>query len=212
MFQKSQNSDYLKVIIKRAKAEYLTWVEQFLDIIEANIDLKRQNTINDIGCNVGQFWKGLARRKLKIKYRGFDIEPVYLKAAKSIFPEAKNCFYLVDIARKVPPRADISVVSATLEHLEFLFPGLDHILKSTTKLLLLRTFLAEYRDKTIFIKKNAKTYYYINAYSFSEIAEYLEKYGFKTEIVRDRYTDSLPKYLGQKIVRTQYVVIGRKNE
>lgn len=212
MFQESQDSEYLKVIIARAKDEYLTWVEQFLDIIEAKIDLKKQSTLNDIGCNVGQFWKGLARRKLRIKYRGFDIEPVYLKAAKSIFPEAKNCFYLLDITRKEPPRADVSVVSATLEHLEFLFPGLDHILKNTTKLLLLRTFLAEHGDKSIFMKKSAKTHYYINVYSFSEVLEYLDRYNFKTEVVRDRYTDSMPKYLGQGIVRTHYVVIGRKNE
>jgi trans-aconitate methyltransferase len=210
MFQKSQDNEYLKVIIGRAKDEYLTWVEQFLDIIEANIDLKKTKHLNDVGCNIGQFWKGLARRKLRIKYRGFDIEPLYLKTAKSIFPEVKELFYFLDITRKVPPRADISVVSATLEHLEFLFPGLDHIFKSTTKQLLLRTFLAENRDKSIFMKENAKTFYYINSYSFSEISEYLEKYGFKTEIVRDRYTDSLPKYLGRGIVRTQYVVIGRK--
>ncbi len=211
MFQKSQDNKYLKIIIGRAKNEYLTWVEQFLDIIETNIDLKKQNTLNDIGCNVGQFWKGLARRKLGIKYRGFDIEPTYLKAAKSIFPQAGNCFHFLDITRKEPPRADISVVSATLEHLEFLFPGLNYILKSTTKLLLLRTFLAEHNDKSIFMKEGAETYYHINAYSFSEILEYLGRNGFKAEVVRDRYTDSMPKYLGQGIVRTHYVIIGRKN-
>ncbi len=33
MFHASQNQEYFELIIKRAKEEYLVWVEQFLDII-----------------------------------------------------------------------------------------------------------------------------------------------------------------------------------
>ena len=84
MFQKSQNSEYLDTIIERAKNKYLIWVVQFLDIVRENISLKRRQKLNDIGCNVGQFWKGLKRREFNIEFRGYDIEPQYIAIAKSI--------------------------------------------------------------------------------------------------------------------------------
>lgn len=62
MFQESQNKEYLQLCIDRAKDVELTWVEQFLDIIFDKVDHARQLRLNDIGCNLGQFWKGLKKR------------------------------------------------------------------------------------------------------------------------------------------------------
>jgi len=208
----SQNKEYFNEIVRRVKEDYLVWVEQFLDIIEANIDSQNANTLNDIGCNVGQFWKGLKRRNLNIQYRGYDIEPIYIQTAKSIFPEINNFLYLINITKEKPKHTDISVTSAILEHLESLSPGLDNILETTDKLIILRTFMSESNEKFEFIKENEKILYCINQYSFIKVLSLFEKYGFKTNVIRDRYTDSLPKYLGQDILRTQYIIVGKKNE
>ena len=59
MFHESQDKEYLDLCIYRAKNVYLEWVEQFLDIIHENVKLDGTKTLNDIGCNVGYFWKGL---------------------------------------------------------------------------------------------------------------------------------------------------------
>ena len=88
MFQNTQNKTYLDIITYRVQNDYLTWCEQFLDLIESNLMLPgSQYLINDIGCNAGQFYKSLKRRNLKAVYRGFDIEQAYLDIAKATFPE-----------------------------------------------------------------------------------------------------------------------------
>lgn len=212
MFHASQNQQYLDEIVRRVNDEYLVWVEQFLDIIEEHYDCLGEGNIrlNDVGCCVGQFWKGLKRRRLDIEYYGIDVESKYINTALEIFPELKDHLIQMDITQEKPDDSQITVVSATLEHLQFLYPALDHILKTTEKLVLIRTFLGEHTSKSIFMKKGALFPYYVNQYSFCEILECFEIHDFETIVVRDVYTDSMPKYLGQGIVRTQYLVIGNK--
>ena len=211
MFQASQNEQYFDEIVRRANDEYLVWVEQFLDIIEEHYDgLGGTQRLDDIGCCVGQFWKGLKQRQFDIEYYGIDVESRDINTALEIFPELRDHLIQMDITREIPDDSQITVVSATLEHLPFLYPALDHILKTTEKLVLIRTFLGEHTSKSIFMKKEASSPYYINQYSFGEILESFELHDFETKVLRDVYTDSMPKYLGQGIVRTQYLVIGNK--
>ncbi|OGN00828.1 MAG: hypothetical protein A3B91_02495 [Candidatus Yanofskybacteria bacterium RIFCSPHIGHO2_02_FULL_41_29] len=216
MFHKTQNKESLKIFLARMKGPLLTWVEQFLDLLEPH--LTPSTTLNDIGCNVGQFYKGLVEKKIKIDYRGFDIEPIYLAQAKKIFPSAKNNFQILDITKETPPAADISVVSATLEHLENFSPALDHILASTKKIIIARTYLGEKQERDIMLKEHSQYPYPMNQYSFLDIFRTFAKYNFEAKIVRDRYTDSLPYYVpfetvpGQGLVRTQYVIVGRKTK
>lgn len=212
MFQASQNDEYLQRCIDRAKTTCLDWCEQFLDLVakECPDIISSHYSINDIGCNLGQFFKSLKKRNWSLDYRGYDIEKLYLDEAKKIFPELSVRLFELDITQQAPKEADISVVSATLEHLDFLSPGLDNILQSTRKLVVLRTFLGESGNKAIRMTPGAKTYYYVNQYSFCDVMSLFESHGFNAEIVRDRYTDSMPRYLNNGLVRTQYVVIGRK--
>lgn len=210
MFQKSQNKEYVQVIVDRAKNDYLVWVEQFLDIIQENINSQKSYVLNDIGCCVGQFWKGLKRRDFKINYQGYDIEPLYIKFAVKLFPEKKNSFHILDITKEKPPQVDITVISATLEHLDFYIPGILNVLETTKKLVVIRTFLGDIGDKSICLKKGARTGYWVNQFSFVEILSLFDHYGFETEVKRDRYTESLPRYLGDGIVRTQYVIVAKR--
>ena len=63
-FSQAQSEAYIELCKYRIKNVYLTWVEQFLDLIEDNIDTSIEFCINDIGCNLGLFYKGLMRRIL----------------------------------------------------------------------------------------------------------------------------------------------------
>lgn len=211
MFQESQDKEYLELCIHRAKNIDLTWVEQFLDIICDSVSPDHQLRLNDIGCNLGQFWKGLKKRGgNNIQYFGYDFETVYLEEAKKIFPEISERLLHLDITTGKPPDCDITVCSATLEHLEYLQPGLDNMLQSTRRLFLLRTFLGDNSLKAIRMKEGAKTYYNIHQFSFNEIFLSLERNGFSAKVLRDRYTDSMPNYLDNGIIRTFFIVAGNK--
>ncbi|MEI8011096.1 MAG: methyltransferase domain-containing protein [Candidatus Omnitrophota bacterium] len=205
-FQKSQDADYLDVCVKRMGGPVLTWVEQCLGLIH---DPGRPR-LNDIGCNVGQFYKGIREKGINIDYAGYDIEAVYLEKARLLFPDEAARFHYLDIVKSVPREADISVISATLEHVDDHIIALDNILKTSKKQVILRTFLGERDIRAIFKKELAESYYYINQFDFTGLLERFDRHGFRTEVLRDVYTDSMPKYLGQGVLRTQFVINGKK--
>ena len=221
MFQSTQTDEYLQMCIHRARHEYLTWVEQALDLIEQHQrppgnGAQYRKSINDIGCNLGQFWKGLIRRETlrEWTYTGYDVEDAYLRAAKEVFPELSTRLRQLDIAREIPSEADISVASAVVEHLDNFVSGLENILRSSHEMVILRTFLG---DATILARrtqKGAVKSYPVNQYSFSEVLGLFNSVGFATKVVRDNYTDSMPVFLdsadGAALVRTQYVVVGTR--
>lgn len=201
---------YFKALTERINSAYLVWVEQFLDILEeeANLTGESAKSLNDAGSNVGQFWKGLKRRNLNIDYCGYELEPSYLGVARSLFPEAK--FVQLDLSREPLERASFSVMSATLEHLEQLQPGLNHFLDATGELFILRTFLGETSKQALMKFDGTSDYYFVNQYSFEELLGACVSGGFDVEVRRDRFTDSLPKFLARGIIRTQYIVLGKR--
>ena len=210
MFDKTQNEEFMQVMEARLRNDYLDWVEQFLDIIEAELTLQYPLSLNDIGCNVGHFWKGLKRRNLDIDYCGYDIEERYLAFGRSFFPELEEKLILSDITQERPRQADVTVVSATLEHLPELSPGLDNLFETTSRLAVIRTFLGEDSRHDSYLKPEAELPYGISQFAFTDFLGQLDHLGFSTEVVRERHTDSMPKFIAQGIVRTQYVVIARR--
>jgi len=206
MFHASQNDDYFKVILDRVKNQYLTWCEQILDLIEARCPVSK--SLNDLGCNVGQFYKALLRRQLALAYRGYDIEALYLKTAASLFPSAD--FRSIDLTAEKPERADISVSSATIELIADPYPALEHLLATTAETAFIRTFLGETHLVDAYQKEGAERPYMIHQFSFSEVEEICDRHGFSIEVIHDRYTGSEPKDLGQNVIRSAYVVMARK--
>ena len=205
-WQHLHSPEYLESCTWRIKNIYLTWVEQFLDILE-EFDLADKR-VNDIGCNLLQFYKGMRKRKLLLQYYGYDIEEQYLDLAKGFFPEVEGRIQKVNIVKKQPQMADFSVVSAILEHLPSLSPGLENILRSTREVILLRTFLGEKAITQKAFAKGAREKYWVNQYSFEEILNLFSEHGFESVVLRDRFTDSMPKLVLRDLVRTQYVVRG----
>lgn len=212
MFHQTQNKDYLDLMIHRALHEDLDWVEQYLDRLQdfygEELKFKR---IHDLGCAVGLFWKGIKRRNWSLNYFGYDIEPIYLQEAQSLFPELSGRLYVLDIDKQCPSVvADITVVSGMLEHISEYTLALQNILNSTREMLLLRTFLGNVTQKAIYQKKDAQFPYVINQYSFKEILSTCQAQGFKVIILTDQHTQSLPVTLSEDIVRTFYVIEATK--
>lgn len=210
MFQKSQDEEYIKLIIKRMEdPNLLTWVSQTIKIIEPHIIEK--TVINDIGCQNGQFYKGLINLKNNIVYNGYDIESLYLELFRTHFKNNVYNLFNIDFEKEKLLECDISVISATLEHCDN-EKVLNNILNSTRKISIIRTFLGENYKSNTRKKANAITTYKIQQFSFEEICAEIDKYGFNCKIIRDEHTDSIPQIIdidvnGQSIIRTQYIIV-----
>lgn len=205
MFHKSQNKEYLELCVERTLGDKFDWVNQFLDILGNTV-----GTINDIGCNVGQFYKALGGKN-KTNYVGYDIEPIYIEKAKELFPDGK--FSLLNINNESPRSADISISSATVEHCGS--SALDNILSTTKKLAIVRTLVGMKHEEDYHQKKGSAPYI-VKQFSFEEIFKTFVKNGFRVKLEMDRHTKSLPYYIQNEeypdrgIIRTQYVIVGEK--
>lgn len=205
MFHKSQNKEYLELCVERTLENKFNWVNQFWGILGNTV-----GTINDIGCNVGQFYKSL-NGKNKTNYIGYDIEPIYIEKAKELFPSGR--FVILDINKELPRSTDISISSATIEHCGP--SALDNILSTTRKHAIIRTMLGMKHEEDYHQKKGSEPYI-VKQFSFKEIFRTFARNGFKVKLEIDSHTKSLPYYIQNEeqpdkgIIRTQYLIIGER--
>ena len=101
-----------------------------------------------------------------------------------------------------------------LEHLPGHMPALKHLADGARKTFLLRTFLGD-SEQIHSIPSPVSEYQtthrkYNNRYSFRAVLGYLESLGFRTRVLRDRYTDSAPQWV-DGAVRTFYIVEAHRN-
>jgi hypothetical protein len=170
----------------------LIWVTQFLNLIKNKKEISKIKNlkINDIGCNLFQFYKGIKKKKLRYNYFGYEFDRTYINYGLKFFPELKKKYKLANIEKINFKTCDVSVISATLEHLNSPFSTLGNILKSTRKMILLRTFCGRKNIKKLYYNAAyIKKPYYINQYSLKKIKEIFKKYGFsKITIITDKAT------------------------
>ena len=98
-WQHTQNSDYVKLIRDRIENVDLTWVKQFLDIINHEADTSNRISIKDIGCQSFQFYKQIKKNKLPYDYYGYELDESYVKIGLEYFPELKKNIYLGDFTK-----------------------------------------------------------------------------------------------------------------
>jgi hypothetical protein len=146
----TQNDEYLQLCVERLDKPILKWVNQIATMLP-----KEPFSINEIGCNVGHFYRVIQGKN--INYKGYDVSKTYLDIATQKFGEY---FYELDITKQVPQTADITIISATLEHLENFEDALKNIFLSTNKRVIIRTFVG-WRNKTNFYSKSGLSQSYI---------------------------------------------------
>ena len=211
---KTSTSD-IALYEERAKNVYLTWCSQVISILEKyNWNLKKIS-INDIGCNYGQVYKELKRRNLQDKYDyfGYDYDDNFMEIGKKNFPEIKEKFIKLDIEKNTPKISEISICSATFEHLDNPFPTLKNILRTTSQLMILRTFVGS--ENIDFIQKDKKIVenpYNINQFNLFDLSEIFFEYNFDFCCLKDEATKSLIYEVGKStsVFRKFYIIIGNK--
>jgi 2-polyprenyl-3-methyl-5-hydroxy-6-metoxy-1,4-benzoquinol methylase len=212
----TQNGDYLDLSVKRLSSPILNWVEQITDLINENLENinKKDIRINDIGCNVGHFYRNIDQINSKVTYTGFDISDTYLDVARSHFPEAN--FVHEDVGSKrfdiTKYECDISVISATLEHIEDYEQFLKNIFESTKSSVILRTFIGEKSLKDYCLKPGASQSYLIRQFKFEDLRDKSFNLDWADEVIEDKATDNKEKEVCKNILRTQKIINFKNNE
>jgi 2-polyprenyl-3-methyl-5-hydroxy-6-metoxy-1,4-benzoquinol methylase len=205
----TQNSDYLDVSEKRLSEPPLMWVNQFTEIINSKFETSQKIRINDIGCNVGHFARNINELKSNVDYRGIDISDVYLNIAKQKFPELR--FENQDFSSKELNRekfkCDISIISATLEHIQNYKHFLKNIFSSTQKLVLIRTFIGDESRKEYCQKENALKPYLIRQFKKEQLVNQVFNKDWAAEFHEDKATESKWKNICAEIRRKQIVIV-----
>ena len=205
----TQNDEYLKLSSQRLNEPPLIWVNQFTQIINDFIDEnKGKYAINDIGCNVGHFARNVELINADIAYRGIDISKTYLEIAKHHFPKLN--FFIEDFAQKELNisqfNCDISVVSATLEHIDDYEQFLSNIFKTTSQLVLIRTFVGETSEMDYCLKEGATQSYLIRQFVLSDLVNKNFNKDWLFEEIVDQATQSKPKVICNSITRSQQIL------
>ena len=210
----TQNKDYLDLSIKRLNEPALIWVSQFTDIINSKIKTidKPVLRINDIGCNVGHFYRNVNEIKSKVYYTGFDISQTYLDIAYNHFPEAH--FILEDLGSskfdKTKYNCDISIISATLEHIEEFEVFLENIFESTNDLVLIRTFTGDESRKDYCLKPGATQSYLIRQFQLAELKDKSFNSSWNCDEIEDLATGGVQKRVCDGIDRSQRILSFQK--
>jgi SAM-dependent methyltransferase len=204
----TQNNEYLKLSSQRLSEPPLIWVNQFTQLINDFIgDHKGKYVINDIGCNVGHFARNMELINSDIAYRGIDISKTYLEIAKHHFP--KLDFYIEDFAQKELKisqfNCDVSVVSATLEHIDDYEQFLSNIFKTTSQMVLIRTFVGETSEMDYCLKEGATQSYLIRQFVLSDLVNKGFNKDWIFEEIVDQATQSKPKVICNSITRIQQI-------
>ena len=212
-FSAISKNEYFQLLLRRMHGEEpeLTWLTQFRDILAQR--LCPGQTLLDVGCATGYAARALA--PLALDYLGVDAEPTYLEPARQWFSKCTGtAFAEHDIMTgPVVPARDAVICCAMLEHCAGLHPTLDNLARSCRSTLLLRTFMGHAEELVSIPSPNpafADVYRKpVNQYAFSDIFNALDDHGFDSLILRDRYTDSMPRFVyGQ--VRTFHVLLATR--
>ena len=210
----TQNKDYLDLSITRLNEPALIWVSQFTDIINSKMKSfdKPALNINDIGCNVGHFYRNINKIESKVNYTGFDISKTYLDIAHNYFPEAN--FILEDVSSskfdKNKYNCDISVISATLEHIENYEVFLENVFQSTNELVLIRTFIGNESRKDYCLKPGANQSYLIRQLKLAELTDKSFNSSWNCEEIEDLATGGVQKQVCDGVDRSQKILSFQK--
>lgn len=212
-WHQTQNDSYYELLKERLSEKPLIWVEQFLDILSKHLNQEPSVSpilLNDIGCNVGHFFNGMLHNSTLFDYIGYDISNTYLNLAKEHFKSTR--FEYLDISKSEPRNADISIISATLEHIQDVDQALVNIFKKTKRFVLLRTFLGSNSISEYCLKPRAVQPYLIRQFSMEDLVKIPMSLGFEWCEYEDLATMGAEKFVcnNETIPRKQKIILFRK--
>lgn len=209
-------SSNLKTYEYRAENIDLIWCNQVTTIIETMFS-REHISLNDIGCNYGQLFKEIKSKGLenRIDYFGYDIDEIFLGMAKKYFPEIVTRFNQLDIEKDIPDKRDITICSATFEHLDNPEKSLKTMLLSTSKTMILRTYVGNESIRFVYDDNRfIDNPYNINQFNLFDIGQIFMEQGFNFCCYKDEATGSIPIAIDNLSdnFRTMFVIVASKEK
>ena len=211
----TQNDGYIDLCRQRLDQPLLNWVRQFVSIINSKIDEEVLSggilSINDYGCNVGHFCRAIGEINSGVNYIGYDISKKYLNIAGAKF--GSNYFHLLDFSKQSAideiRSADISVMSATLEHVFDFKQAIFNIFSKTRRIVIIRTFIGSESLMEMCRTVGASEDYLIRQFTFDEIVSIPVSMGWNVMRLKDMATGGDFKFVcnSSGICRRQEVLV-----
>jgi 2-polyprenyl-3-methyl-5-hydroxy-6-metoxy-1,4-benzoquinol methylase len=204
----------LSIYEHRIKNIRLKWCKQLFKIINIKtLFRKKKLLLIDLGCNYFQLYKEIKIRKINklINYFGYESEKKYINIGLKYFPELKKKYKICNVESAKLKINDISVCSAVLEHIEKPTKIINHILKTTKKVVIFRTFLGKKNKKQVFFS-SSKNGYLIRQFDKYQIKRKMVKFGFKVKFHLDEATNKKSYFVNgdKRFKRKFYFIVGTK--
>lgn len=138
-----------RVLARRATGE-LPQMEasQYLAGVIA-ADYKNGETVLDVGCGPGHFYRSFQNFLPQDCYTGTDLSPKMIEVAKECFPAASFSVLALEDTASLNGKFDHVVCSNVIPHVDALRPAMKALMSATKKRLYIRALFA---DQTFLIK------------------------------------------------------------
>ena len=179
----------------------LIWCKQVKEILKKNFNFSKNLKINDFGCCYFPFYKELKLSNLKHNYFGFDLDKKIIQLGLKKFPELKKKYKNYNIESYEPIRkANISIVSSLLEHVNDPKKVLEYIIKNTKDCLILRIPISEKGYKNIIKASKKNDAWIFNIFKKKDIIDQLEKNNFNLKFYIDK--SSRKNQIGSNFIKS----------
>ena len=145
---------------------------------------------------------------------GYDIDEKYIDLGLTKFPELKNKFKIGNCENIKLKVTDCSIFSAVLETSDNPKKILNNVLKSTKKVVCIRTYLGNNIHYARMSKdRGLLKPFNMNQFSFKMIEKILQKNNFNVFYILDKASNNSqkPKLVNNIHKRNMFIVLGIKN-
>ena len=180
-------SEQFKTYEYRLNNTRLIWCKQVINILKKDFKFSNNLKINDVGCGYFPFYKELKLSNLKCDYFGYDNDEKILNLGIKKFPNLKNKHKKLNIERlKSLRRANITVVSSLLEHLNKPFEVLNYIIKNNKNCLVLRIPICKKGSYNLIKSTKKNSEWIFNVFKKKDIISILKKNKFELKFYTDK--------------------------
>lgn len=181
----------------RLESEEMTAHRQAVDLLEPH--LAAGDTLLDVGCGSGYFYHSLRKRSLPVEYYGIDAAAPLLDIGRGILPqyglapERLINMRIEDLSAEVDHVVCINVLS----NIDNYHKPLERLLLAARKTVVLRESIADFsrytyvKDATL--DPDVSLNVHVNTYDRTELAAFIEGYGFVVRFHTDEYTGGAPQ-------------------